>query len=84
MRDTSPASPDAPQRDGFTCAHCGRLIITRIEGLFDDPNRGSRQRFCDHACRQAAYRRRNAGIPETTPPQRQGGRNRSLTHQEQD
>jgi hypothetical protein len=68
MRDTIPPTPDGLQREGFTCEHCGRVVTTSIEGLFHNPNRGSHQRFCDHACRQAAYRRRTAGVPETSPP----------------
>ncbi len=77
MRDTSSPAPH-DDRVEFTCAHCGRSITTSIDGLFHNPNRGSTQRFCDHACRQAAYRRRRAGVTENTPPQRHGGRNRTL------
>ena len=62
-RDASPR----PERTGFTCATCGRFNITRIEGLFHRVRAGSPQRFCDHACRQAAYRRRRAGAAEDTP-----------------
>jgi len=40
--------------------------------------RGSAQRFCTPACRQAAYRRRRAHVAEDTPPQRHGGRDRHL------
>ena len=30
--------------------------------------------FCDAACRQAAWRRRKAGVPEATALQKKGGR----------
>ncbi|MGH3010174.1 MAG: hypothetical protein ACRDLM_12320, partial [Gaiellaceae bacterium] len=56
MRDALPE----PERTGFVCATCGRFIITAVEGLFRSARAGSPQRFCDHACRQAAYRRRRA------------------------
>jgi hypothetical protein len=73
MRDAS-----SPDRQGFVCALCGRFNVTTVEGLFHRNRVGSPQRFCDHACRQAAYRRRRAGIQEDTPLQRSGGRNRRL------
>jgi hypothetical protein len=73
MRDTSRS-----QRYGFVCAACGRFIVTAVQGLFTRTRAGSPQRFCDHACRQAAYRRRRAGVNEDTPPQRKGGRSRRL------
>ena len=66
-----------PDRTGFSCPTCGRFIVTAIEGL-RHPQHGSPRRFCDHACRQAAYRRRRADVPEATPLQRQGGRRRRL------
>lgn len=74
MRDAS----SEPERSGFVCATCGRFIVTGIEGLFRRARVGSSQRFCDHACRQAAYRRRRAGAAEDTPLQQHGGRNRRL------
>jgi hypothetical protein len=74
MRDAS----DQPVRHGFTCEACGRFRVTAVEGIFSNPEVGSPNRFCDHACRQAAYRRRKAGVPEGTPLQRQGGRGRHL------
>ena len=74
MRDAS----DPPAREGFTCPSCGRFIVTRIEGLFSDRKSGSPPRFCDPACRQAAYRRRRAAVAEKVPAQRSGGRSRSL------
>jgi hypothetical protein len=75
MRDAS----QNPDRQGFSCAACGRLNITAVEGLFRRPHAGSAQRFCDPACRQAAYRRRQAGVQENTPRQLRGGRGRRLT-----
>ena len=74
MRDALPE----PERTGFICAACGRFIITAIAGLFSSARVGSPQRFCGHACRQAAYRRRRAKVAEETPLQQQGGRNRRL------
>jgi hypothetical protein len=75
MRDTSPT----PERSGFYCQMCGRFNVTAVTGLFQRPRAGSPQRFCDHACRQAAYRRRRAGLKEDTPLQLTGGRSRRLT-----
>lgn len=62
MRDAS----GTPAREAFVCACCGREIVVKAEGLFADPKVGSPRRFCDHACRQAAYRRRKAGPPKTS------------------
>jgi hypothetical protein len=59
-----PPTPDGYPRYGFTCQACGRAVVTTVEGLFHNPTRGSTQRFCTPACRQAAYRRRNAGTTE--------------------
>ncbi|MDQ6796612.1 MAG: hypothetical protein M3011_01070 [Actinomycetota bacterium] len=67
-----------PERDGFTCGSCGRTVTTAIAGLFANPKPGSPARFCDSACRQAAYRRRRAGVAENAPLQHRGGRGRSL------
>ncbi|MDA8286883.1 MAG: hypothetical protein M0014_00265 [Actinomycetota bacterium] len=75
MRDAS----NRPVRDGFTCPVCGRFIVTAVDGLWTACTSGSPRRFCDPACRQAAYRRRRAGVAEDTPRQITGGRNRSLT-----
>lgn len=74
MRDAS--SP--PERSGFICEACGRFNVTAVEGLFCRNRVGSPQRFCDPSCRQAAYRRRRAGVSEDTPQQLQGGRRRRL------
>ena len=91
MRDASdpqgsgPASP-APLRDasetlgreGFHCPSCNRDILTALDGVFRKRQSGSPQRFCSPSCRQAAYRRRRAGVSETVPGQFKGGRNRCL------
>lgn len=75
LRDASPeAGPE-----GFECLVCGRFIVTALEGFWRNPSVGSRRRFCDPACRQAAYRRRRAGVAEDTPRQTSGGRDRRLT-----
>ena len=74
MRDASPQ----PERTGYTRAACGRLNVTGVEGLFRPVRAGSPARFCDHACRQAAYRRRRAGVSEDAPLQQRGGRSRRL------
>lgn len=74
MRDAS----GQHRREGFECTACGRFIVTAVDGLFRNPNVGSPRRFCDPACRQAAYRRRHAGVAEDTPRQTKGGRDRSL------
>lgn len=80
MRNAFPLLPnqDGLARTGLTCQCCGRVIVISVEGLFQTPTHGSAQRFCDPACRQAAYRRRQADVPENTPAQRQGGRGRTL------
>ena len=69
---------EEPRRTSFTCACCGREVVTAIEGLFCNHPVGSERRFCDAACRQAAWRRRKAGAPEGTPLQRRRGRSRGL------
>jgi hypothetical protein len=74
MRDAS----ETPARTGFWCATCGRFNVTAVEGLFRRRGAGSPQRFCDPACRQAAYRRRRAGVREDAPLQPRGGRGRRL------
>ena len=75
LRDAS----DPPQRQGFECACCGRLCVTAVQGLFRQSHRRLRPgRFCNAACRQAAYRRRRAGVPEDTPAQLAGGSRRRL------
>jgi hypothetical protein len=80
MRNAS----DLPRRDGFTCEHCGRFCVTAIDGVFSNPKAGSARRFCDPACRQAAWRRRRAGVAENTPTQQSGGRRRRLQPQNSD
>ena len=74
MRDAS----DHPARDIFRCECRGRDSVTAVEGPFTNPKPGSPRRFCSPACRQAAYRRRRAGVAESTTLQRSGGRDRSL------
>ncbi len=74
MRDAS----DRPPRDVSRCQCCGRDTVIAVDGLFRNPQPGSPRRFCSPACRQAAYRRRRAGVAESTRPQRSGGRDRSL------
>jgi hypothetical protein len=72
-----------PAREGFHCPSCDRDIVTAVEGLFRGRKSGSPQRFCSQSCRQAAYRRRKAGVAETTPGQFDGGRNRRLRSAEE-
>lgn len=83
MRDALPPSPHGAPRYGFRCQCCGQLTVTDVEGLFANPTRGSTQRFCSPACRQAAYRRRRVGATETQPRQHTGGRSRGLTKDQQ-
>ena len=45
------------QRGDPLCAHCRRLRRTAPRG-----------RFCSDACKQIAYRRRKAGLPENLHP----------------
>jgi hypothetical protein len=78
MRDALPPTPHGLPRYGFICQACHTTVVTEIPGLFTNPERGSRQRFCSPACRQAAYRRRRAGTPEDRPRQHHGGRTRHL------
>ena len=81
MRDALPPTLDGLARSGFTCQACDHTVVTTIDGLYHNPTRGSTQRFCSPACRQAAYRRRRAGTAENTPRQHTGGRRRNLTNQ---
>ncbi len=74
MRDAS----QRPSREVSVCECCGATTVIAVEGLFSNPKPGSPRRFCSPACRQAAYRRRQAGVAESTPAQRSGGRNRHL------
>lgn len=74
MRDAS----DRSDREDFACPVCARVIVTAVDGLYRAAAVGSPRRFCDAACRQAAYRRRRAGVAEDTPRQPRGGRGRSL------
>jgi len=81
MRDASPLPPnrDGLDRSGLHCQCCGREIVLSVEGLFTTTARGSAQRFCTPAWRQAAYRRRRAQAAEDAPLQQRGGRGRRLT-----
>lgn len=63
---------------GFTCPPCGRFVPTEVDGMVLGARRGSPPRFCSSGCRQAAYRRRQAGVSEDTALQLRGGRDRSL------
>jgi hypothetical protein len=65
-------------RVGFVCPPCGRFVPTLVEGVVLRVERGSPPRFCSPGCRQAAYRRRQAGVGEDVPLQLGGGRDRSL------
>jgi hypothetical protein len=66
------------ERETFECGCCGRVVVVEVAGVFSNPGVGSPRRFCDAACRQAAWRRRRAGVAENTPAQRRGGRGRGL------
>ena len=83
MRDALPPSPEGLARHGFTCQCCGRTVVTAVEGLFTNPARGTTQRFCSPACRQAAYRRRRANVTENSARQHAGGRTRRLNQDSQ-
>jgi len=74
MRDAS----DRPTRKIVRCECCGTDTVIAVDGLFSNPQPGSPRRFCSPACRQAAYRRRQAGVNEAVKPQRKGGRDRNL------
>jgi hypothetical protein len=66
-------------RVGFVCPPCGRFVPTSVQGVVLRDGRGSPSRFCSPSCRQAAYRRRQAGVSEDVALQLGGGRDRSLT-----
>ena len=70
MRDAFPLPPNSHglERTGLYCQCCGREIVLSVQGVFAYAPRGSSRRFCDPACRQAAYRRRIASVEENTPP----------------
>jgi hypothetical protein len=80
MRDAFPLPPNSHglERTGLYCQCCGLEIVLSVQDVFAHTPRGSARRFCDPACRQAAYRRRIANVEENTPAQRQGGRERQL------
>jgi len=64
---------------GFVCPPCGRFIRTDLDGILFCSRTGSAPRFCSPGCRQAAYRRRLAGVGEDAPLQYTGGRARALS-----
>ena len=74
VRDAS----DRPAREVSWCECCGTNTVIAVEGLFRNPRPGSPRRLCSPACRQAASRRRQAGVAASTRPQRSGGRGRRL------
>ena len=82
MRNAStgpdPARTQPPTPQGIVCAGCGHFSVHTVPGLFTNPQTGSPRRFCSPACRQAAHRRRRAGVPEDTARQHHGGRGRHL------
>lgn len=77
-RKKTSSSPPEPALTGFVCPPCGRFIRTDLDGVLLPARSGSPPRFCSPGCRQAAYRRRRAGVAEDVKLQLQGGRNRSL------
>lgn len=81
-RDASATTPRARtraiKRAGFICPPCGRFVPTEVDGVVLRIGRGSPPRFCSPGCRQAAYRRRRAGVAEDVALQLRGGRDRSL------
>jgi hypothetical protein len=66
MRDAFalPPNRDGLKRTGLQCQCCGHEIVLAVESVFARTPRGSAQRFCGPACRQAAYRRRQAHVEE--------------------
>ena len=75
----SPLARRAPVTPvGFVCPPCGRFIPTEVGGMVLRSRTGSPPRFCSPGCRQAAYRRRRAGVAEDVALQLRGGRDRSL------
>lgn len=84
MRNALPPGPDGARRWGMVCACCGREIVLAVEGVFVNQRRGSSRRFCSPGCRQAARRRRKAGVVESAPLQHLGGRGRHLAHTQED
>lgn len=85
-RDPARSKPGRPEVNpvGFTCPPCGRFVRTGLDGVLWRARTGSAPRFCSPGCRQAAYRRRLAGVGENLPLQRLGGRNRSLARRSDD
>lgn len=67
---------------GFVCPPCNRFVRTDLDGVLLRSRTGSKPRFCSPGCRQAAYRRRRAGVGEDAPLQHEGGAKRSLSSKE--
>ena len=78
--DASVVRKASSRRVGYICPPCGRFIATEVDGWSLRATRGSPPRFCSPSCRQAAYRRRQAGVAEDVALQLSGGRGRSLRH----
>jgi hypothetical protein len=81
LRDASLSATEASPV-GFVCPPCGRFVRTDLDGVILRPRTGSKPRFCSPGCRQAAYRRRRAGVGEDAPLQHRGGAKRSLSSKE--
>lgn len=47
----------------------GPRNCARCRKVFEPPNKGSRARFCSHACRQQALAARRMGLPEALAPE---------------
>jgi hypothetical protein len=72
LRDASPSATEVSPP-------CGRFVRTDLDGVLLRSRTGSKPRFCSPGCRQAAYRRRRAGVGEDAPLQHEGGAKRSLS-----
>ena len=81
LRDAS-SSATKVSPGGFVCPPCGRFVRTDLDGVLRRVRTGSKPRFCSPGCRQAAYRRRRAGVGEDAPLQHEGGAKRSLSSKE--
>ena len=78
LRDASSSATEVSPV-GFVCPPCGRFVRTDLDGVLLRARTGSKPRFCSPGCRQAAYRRRRAGVGEDAPLQHEGGAKRSLS-----
>ena len=92
MRDAFPLPPNrhGQERTGLHCQCCGQEIVLAVEDVFALTPRGSAQRFCGPACRQAptadakpSSKRTHqpndkaADDDNSTPPQPQTGPNQT-------